>query len=325
MQHAVVEVQSTRLSAGYIQYRKERISELVQNSKAKNTRKSYLSDWKHFTTWCETFGYQSLPADADTIVDYLLALTDQGYKISTIQRRISSISQAHQAAKFNPISMRFEPLKSAWQGLKNMRGTAQQAKAAILIDDMRMMVDTLHDNLLGTRDRALLLVGFAGTFRRSELVSLNVEDLEFTREGITIHLRKSKTDQEMKGRKIGIQYGSRIETCPVRSLQTWLDQSGIESGALFRPVAKGGKLQDSRLSDKAVALVVKRCAKAAGLDATKYSGHSLRAGGATAAAVGGASEKRIMDQTGHKSENMVRRYIRDGNLFRDNASSYMGL
>lgn len=316
---------ATDLVTDFVEYSSEREKELIQKSKAKNTRRGYLSDWRHFTAYCETFGYQYLPASPETITRYLMALSDQGYKISTIQRRISSVSQAHQAAGFDPISMRTKRLKDVWQGIKNEKGTAQKGKAAILLDELRMLVDTLPDNLLGARDRALILIGFAGAFRRSELVNINIEHLEFKRDGLTIYLPKSKTDQEGEGRHIGIPYGEFLETCPIRSLQLWLEHSAITSGPVFRPVAKGGKLQDSRLSDKAVALVVKRCATAAGLDASKYAGHSLRAGLVTSAAIGGAPEERIMAQTGHKSVNMVRRYTRIANLFKNNAASYVGL
>jgi integrase len=187
------------------------------------------------------------------------------------------------------------------------------------------MVTSLPDNLLGIRDRALLLIGFAGGFRRSELVALNVEDLEFKREGLVVTIRKSKTDQEGIGRKIGIPYGSNCDTCPVRSLQLWLEEGAITEGSVFRSVNRHGHVQEGCLSDKAVALVVKRCAESAGLDSSKYSGHSLRAGMATSAAMNGASERQIMKQTGHRSEAMVRRYIREGSLFNDNVSGNLGL
>jgi integrase len=186
------------------------------------------------------------------------------------------------------------------------------------------MVAALPDGLLGVRDRALLLVGFAGAFRRSELVSLDRPDLEFTKDGLTVMLRRSKSDQEGQGRKVGIPYGSNPETCPVRALQAWLEAAAITDGPVFRGVTRHGKVQ-GRLSGYAVALIVKRYAAVGGLDPSRYAGHSLRAGLATAAAIGGASERSIMNQTGHKSITMVRRYIRDGNLFRENAAAKTGL
>jgi integrase len=187
------------------------------------------------------------------------------------------------------------------------------------------MLATLPDGLAGTRDRALLLTGFAGAFRRSELVGLDRADLEFNARGLVITLRRSKTDQEGHGRKVALPYGSTFETCPVRSMQAWLEESGITDGPLFRKINRHGQLHLARLCGSAVALTVKRSVRAAGLDPSKYSGHSLRSGFATAAAIAGASERAIMNQTGHQSSKMVRRYIRDGNLFRDNAAAKLGL
>jgi len=187
------------------------------------------------------------------------------------------------------------------------------------------MIATLPNNMIGTRDKALLLLGFAGAFRRSEIASLMVEDLTFSRDGITVLLRRSKTDQEGEGRKIGIPYGSNIDTCPVRAIEDWLQASSITTGPLFRSVNKGGKVQASPLCDKAIALIVKRTAEAAGLNPADYGGHSLRAGLATSAAMAGVEERVIMKQTGHRSVNMVRKYIRDGSLFRENAAAKIGL
>jgi integrase len=187
------------------------------------------------------------------------------------------------------------------------------------------MLATLPEGLLGTRDRALLLIGFAGAFRRSELVGLNVEDASFTGDGLVVTLPRSKTDQEGEGRKVGIPYGSNPATCPVRSLRAWIETAGITAGPLFRSVNRYGRVQPGRLSDKAVALIVKRYAQASGRDARTFSGHSLRVGLVTAAAMAGASERAIMNQTGHRSTVMVRRYIRDASLFRDNAAARAGL
>jgi len=215
--------------------------------------------------------------------------------------------------------------RGVWAGIRRAKGTAQAGKAPALTADVRAMVATLPDTLLGVRDRALLLLGFAGAFRRSELVGLDVADLEAGRAGLVVALRRSKTDQEGAGRKLGVPYGAHPATCPVRAVQEWLDATGLTAGPLFRSVNRHEQLQPGRLSDKAVALVVKRTAAAAGLDPARYAGHSLRAGLATAAAMAGASERSIMAQTGHRSERMVRKYIRDGQLFRDNAAATVGL
>jgi integrase len=169
------------------------------------------------------------------------------------------------------------------------------------------------------------LLGFAGAFRRSELVGLDAEDCAFGKDGLTVTLRRSKTDQESQGRKIGIPYGSNPDTCPVRTLQTWIEVASVARGALFSPVSRHGHAQPGRLSPVDVARVVKKLAKRAGLDAALYAGHSLRAGHATSAAIAGASERSIMQQTGHRSVQMVRRYIRRGSLFRENSAEKLGL
>lgn len=298
-------------------------TEYISAAKSSNTIKAYQSDWQDFYQFCEATALESLPATPDTVVKYLVTLAED-HKVSTLERRIASVSQAHQAAGY-PTPTTDMKVRVLMQGIRRTNGTAQNGKAPVLTPDIKAMVFTLHGELLGIRDRALLLIGFAGGFRRSELVSLDVADLEFKREGLVITLRHCKTDQEGHGRKVAIPYGSNCDTCPVRSLQLWLEQSGIKSGPVFRSVNRHGNLQEGRLSDKAVALVVKRCAEAAGLDSSKYSGHSLRAGLATSAAMNGASERAIMNQTGHRSQAMVRRYIREANLFNNNAAASLGL
>ena len=298
-------------------------ADYMAHAKSENTLTAYRKDWQDFLLFCQASGLKSLPASTDAVVAYLTVQADT-HKVSTLERRIASISQAHQAVGYPTPTSSME-VRILMQGIRRTNGTAQHGKTAAVTADIKMMLATLPNSLLGIRDRALLLVGFAGAFRRSELVALDVEDLEFKREGLVINVRKSKTDQEGNGRKVGIPYGSCCDTCPVRSLQRWLEQSGITSGPVFRSVNRHGNLQTGRLSDKSVALVVKRCAETAGLDSTKYSGHSLRAGLATSAAAAGASERAIMNQTGHRSLAMVRRYIREGNLFNDNAAASLGL
>jgi integrase len=255
---------------------------------------------------------------------YLTALAEGGRKASTITRRVSAISQAHQAAGHESPT-KTAPVRAVLRGIRRTLGVAPQAKTPVLIEDLRLMVGALPEGLLGIRDRALLLIGFAGGFRRSELVSLNVGHVEFSKDGLRVTVAKSKTDQEGSGRKVGIPYGSHPETCPVRALRAWLEAARIERGALFRPINRHGQIQNTRLSDKAVALIVKRYADAIGKDASDFAGHSLRAGLATAAAIGGATERAIMAQTGHRSSAMVRRYIREGSLFRENAAAKVGL
>lgn len=300
----------------------ERAGEYARQAKAPNTLRAYRSDWLDFDTWCQAHGLEALPATDKTVALYLTEAADR-MKTSTMQRRLSAIAQAHKAAGHeSPTKGR---VAMVWQGIRRAKGTAQKGKAPARTQEVRAMVATCGDGLLHARDRALLLLGFAGAFRRSELVGLDVADLDFGADGLTVTLRRSKTDQEGAGQKVGIPYGSTPQTCPVRNLRAWLDAASITSGPVFRSVNRWEQVSAARLTGRAVALIVKRCAEAAGLDPAQYAGHSLRAGLATAAAEAGVSERTIMAQTRHKSLPMVRRYIRDGNLFRDNAAAAVGL
>ena len=300
----------------------ERAGEYARAAKAPNTLRAYHADWADFSAWCQARELPSLPAADSTVALYLTDMA-KTLRTSTLQRRLSAIAQAHKAAGHVPLTK--GRVSMVWQGIRRAKGTAQKGKAPARTQEVRAMVATCRDGLLGTRDRALLLLGFAGAFRRSELVGLDVADLDFGRDGLTVTLRRSKTDQEGAGQKVGIPYGSTPATCPVRNLQEWLEGADVTSGPVFRGVNRWGQVNAARLTDRVVALVVKRCAEAAGLDPAQYAGHSLRAGLATAAAEAGVSERVIMAQTRHKSLPMVRRYIREGNLFRENAAAAVGL
>ncbi|MFB3779045.1 MAG: site-specific integrase [Bryobacteraceae bacterium] len=323
METALVRVQPEAGAVGPLAPVEAAAREYIRQAKAANTVRAYDSDWKHFTAWCEEHGRQALPAAPGTVALYLSALAGT-HKASSITRRLSAISQAHQMAGGEAPAAAAE-VRTVLAGIRRAKGTAPRTKAPTLTDDIRRMVAALPAGLLGVRDRALLLLGFAGAFRRSELVGLDVSDLEFTTEGLVVSLRHSKTDQEGAGRKVGIPLGSNPGTCPVHALRDWLKVSGIAEGPVFRCVNRHGHVQLGRLSGYAVALVVKRRASAVDLDAARYAGHSLRAGLATSAAIAGASERSIMAQTGHRSVGMVRRYIRDGSLFRENAAARAGL
>lgn len=295
--------------------------EYVQSSKAENTKKSYKSDWQHFTAYCDEQGVESLPATAFTVADYIASLADVA-KVSTITRRLSSISKAHEMAGYDSPTHTVV-VRTVMQGIRRAKGTMQVGKAALMTDDIKAMVDALPNNILGIRDRALLLLGFTGAFRRSELVALNMTDLTFSSNGLTVLIRKSKTDQAGQGKEKGIPFGKN-GYCPVRALQEWIAAANITEGALFLSINRHGQTQ-GRLSDKGVAIVVKRAAGAAGLDPVNYAGHSLRAGLATSAAAAGAEERDIMNQTGHHSVDMVRRYIRKGSLFSSNVVGLLDL
>lgn len=290
----------------------ERAREYIRASKAERTRRAYAVAWRGFTAWCEGRGLGSLPAAPGTVALYLAARADEGCKPATVALDLATISEAHRAAGF-PSPREYAAVRAVLQGIRRTAGVAQRRAAPLLPDDLRAGV-----GVLGPRDRALLLLGFAGAFRRSELVGLDVEDLAFTADGLEVTLRRSKTDQEGEGQKRGVPFGGDPLTCPVRAVRAWIEGAGLAAGPLF-PSGSG------RLSDRAVARCVKRAVRAAGLDPSRYSGHSLRAGLATAAARAGKSTHSIMRQTGHRSVAMVSRYVREATLFEDNAACGIGL
>jgi integrase len=296
----------------------------MRSAKSDNTQRAYRSDWQAFAEWCDAAALPPLPASPETVGLYLAAMADT-LKPATLGRRLVAIQAAHRAKGLS-LDTRHAAIRETLAGIKRTHGTAQQGKAPTMTADIRAMIAAQPGTLLGTRNRALLLLGFAGAFRRSELVALDIADLSFGRDGLTVTQRRGKTDQEGRGRIVGIPYGSTPATCPVRAVQDWIEAAGIATGAVFRHVGPGkSPTPGERLSDKAVALIVKRAARLVGLDASRFAGHSLRAGLATSAAMAGASERAIMDQTGHKSLPMVRRYIRSGNLFKENAAAVLGL
>jgi site-specific recombinase XerD len=292
-------------------------------ARSANTHRAYRADWRHFADWCATNAVSSLPAASGTLIAYLTA--HAGWlKASTLQRRLVAIAQAHRAASLDSPTTD-AGVKSVWRGIRRTVGTAQIGKAALVTDDLKLLVAALPPSTAGLRDRALLLLGFAGAFRRSELVALDIADVQIGREGATVTLRRSKTDQEGEGTKVGIPRGQHAVTCPVRALSAWLEALPDDRAPIFRAVDRAGRIRDTRLSDRDVARIVKRTALAAGLEPGRYAGHSLRAGLATSAAVAGVEERAIMRQTRHKSVTVARRYIRDGSLFRGNAAGRVGL
>ncbi len=288
-----------------------------------NTRRAYATDWNHFRNWCQKRSRGPLPASADTVSAYLAALS-KTHAIATMRRRLTTIGKLHRTAgKDDPTGD--QRVKQVWRGILRSKGEAQRGKKPLLVDDLRRMMDALPRTLQGQRDRAILLLGFAGGLRRHELVALDVEDLEEVEEGLVVHVLRSKTDQTGKGSKKGIPYGKNAKTCPVRAVISWLREAEIYEGPIFRPLSKHGTLRRTRLTAQSVALVVKNAFRVIGKRPRDYSAHSLRSGLVTAAAIGGADERTIMKHTGHRSVQMVRRYIRDANLFRDNPAKKAGL
>jgi integrase len=294
-------------------------------AKAENSRRAYRSDWCHFEEWCRSHGLVSLPATPETVALYMTALAGD-HKPASLQRKLTSITKAHQAAGFTtPASLQNAVVSETLKGIRRSLGTAQPGKEPLLTADIVKMLDALDEGRLGCRDRALLLMGFAGGFRRSELVSLDVGDINETADGLVVRVRRSKTDPEGKGTSVALPYGSTAAKCPVRSYRVWINAAGIADGPAFRSVDRHGRVSRGRMNAGSVARLIKRAADAAGLDPASYAGHSLRAGFATQAFLNGASEVSIMRQTRHKSLNTLRKYIRDRSLFRDNPAGKLGL
>lgn len=277
---------------------------------ASSTRNSYKSDLAHFISYGGT-----IPSTPEIISQYL-ALHADLLAPATLSRRVVSISRAHTSQNL-PSPTKSDLVKATLRGIKRTVSTKQRQVEPILKNNLCDMVAGL-EGVKGCRDKALLLIGFSGAFRRSELVSLQHSDIEFVEQGLVVHLRKSKTDQEGQGRKIAIPF-ARGAVCAVLALKSWLKLSGITEGAIFRPVTRHGRIEKATLSTQAVAIIVKERTKAIGLDDSLFSGHSLRAGLVTSAAQAGVSSWKIRQQTGHKSDAMLSRYIRDARLFVDNA------
>lgn len=300
--------------------------EFFRAAKSENTVSAYESDLRDFATYCEDRGYAWLPSTPATVALYISELAGWGMKPSTLQRRLVAISQLHKRAGY-PSPAQDEPVKETFKGIKRKKGSMQEGAAPILLGTLRMMLAPLEREKgpAAIRDRAILLLGLAGGFRRSEISSLRVEDLHIVEEGVIVLLRRSKTDQEGEGHKVGIPYGEHLETCPVRNLKGWIAVLGREEGSLFCRIDRHGNLKQGGLTGQAITRMVKRRVQAAGLDPGPYSGHSLRAGFVTAASAGGAPDDKIMAQTDHRSLKTLFRYKRDAELFNNNAASYLGL
>lgn len=296
----------------------------ARSAKSANTVKAYQSDWRDFERFCAVREVPPLPATPETLAAYA-AEGARRLKANTVERRLTAVSQAHQIAGLpNPVEAKL--VRTVMAGIRRVKGTAQAGKEPLSPELLRKMLAGAPEDLRSVRDRALLLVGFAGAFRRSEVVALRWEDLRFTDGGLAVTVPHSKTDPEGEGQTVGIPYGSHPESCPVRALEAWLARSGITGGYLFTRIGRwGGEATGKPICDHQLAKLIKRLVLRAGLDPGTFSGHSLRSGLATSAAEGGASERSIMDQTRHRSLKQVRKYIRRGSLFRDNAAARTGL
>jgi integrase len=304
----------------------QRTKSFVAAAKAPATLKAYRNDWRDFESWCREHQLTALPSTPETVALYIadrVATLASG----TITRRLTSITKAHQAAGFtnSPATTRHFVVGETLKGIRRTIGTAQHGKDPLLAADIRRIVAARRRDLLGIRDSALVLVGFAGGFRRSELAGINIYDLKFSSDGVVVSVRKSKTDQEGSGREVGLPFGASPETCPVRALRQWLDRAGIREGPIFRAVGRYGHLSRRGLHRDSIGKLLKRAASRTGLKVDGLGGHSLRAGSVTQAAMNGVREFVIMKQTGHKTVTTLRRYIRSGELFRENAAVGLGI
>jgi site-specific recombinase XerD len=294
----------------------------LKSSKAENTVRAYKSDFNDFGLFCAKNGFKSLPTEPKIVSLYLTYLSTKDSKMSTLKRRLVSIGVIHKL-KGHYLDTKHPSIIENIMGIKRRKGSVQKAKKPILISNLKEIINVIDkqqiEKIKKLRDRSIILIGFSGGFRRNEIVSLNYEDLDFVKEGLKITLRRSKTDQFGEGSLKGLPYFDSPEYCPVVSVQNWLNLSEINSGPLFRRFTKGSKLSEKRLTDQTVALLIKEYLELTGIDSKNYSGHSLRSGFATSAAEAGAEERSIMAMTGHKSTEMVRRYIKEANLFKNNA------
>ena len=281
----------------------------LRNSKSVNTIRAYQSDYKDFSLFCSKNGFQAMPTQPKILALYLTHLSTYS-KFSTLKRRLASISILHKT-KGHYIDTKHPIIMENLMGIKRTNGSNQKGKKPLLINDLKAIIKAIHESkekdFRKTRDKALVLIGFSGGFRRSELVDVEYEDIEFATEGVKIFVKRSKTDQSGEGMTKAIPYFDNENFCPVKSLKNWIEVSDLKEGKIFN------------ISDKSVALIIKKYANYAGLDAHRYAGHSLRSGFATSTAESGAEERNIMAMTGHKTTEMVRRYIKEANLFKNNA------
>ena len=294
----------------------------LKSSKATNTVRAYKSDFNDFGLFCAQNGFKSLPSEPKIVSLYLTYLSTKEAKMSTLKRRLVSIGVIHKLKGYY-LDTKHPSIIENIMGIKRRKGSIQLAKKPILISSLKKIINVIDEQdkeeIKKFRDRSIILVGFSGGFRRNEIVSLDYDDLDFVPEGLKINLKRSKTDQFGEGFTKALPYFDNSQYCPVVSLKKWIEISKIKSGAVFRRFCRGSRLSENRLTDQTVALLIKEYLKLTGIDSKNYSGHSLRSGFATSAAESGVEERSIMAMTGHKSTEMVRRYIKEANLFKNNA------
>jgi len=294
----------------------------LKSSKAINTIRAYKSDFKDFGAFCAKHSFKALPTEPKIVALYLTYLSGRDAKMSTLRRRLVSIGVMHKLKGYY-LDNKHPVIIENLMGIKRTKGSIQRGKKPILINQLKAIINVINEEKIEeikkVRDKAIILVGFGGGFRRTELISIDHEDLEFVTEGVKITIKRSKTDQFGEGMTKGLPYFANETYCPVSHLKKWIEISNIKDGAIFRRFVKGSSLTSSRLTDQSVVLLIKRYLELAGIENKNYSGHSLRSGFATVSAESGADERSIMAMTGHKTTQMVRRYIKEANLFKNNA------
>ena len=294
----------------------------LQSSKASNTVRAYKSDFNDFEIFCAQNGFKSLPSEPKIVSMYLTHLSTKDAKMSTLKRRLVTIGVIHRLKGYY-LDTKHPAIIENIMGIKRRKGSVQKSKKPILINYLKRIINVIDeqdkDEIKKFRDRSIILIGFSGGFRRNEIVSLDCDDLDFVPEGLKINIKRSKTDQFGEGFTKALPYFDSSQYCPVVSLKKFIEISKITAGPVFRRFVKGSKLSENRLTDQTVALLIKEYLNLAGIDSKNYSGHSLRSGFATSAAESGVEERSIMAMTGHKSTEMVRRYIKEANLFKNNA------
>ena len=293
----------------------------LKHSKAYNTIRAYKSDFNDFSLFCNQNGFNPLPTNPKIVSLYLTKLSKNDVKMSTLKRRLVSIGVIHKL-KGHYLDTKHPSIIENIMGIRRRKGSIQKGKKPLLINNLKQIINVIDElkieEIKKLRDRSIILIGFSGGFRRNEIVSLDYDDLDFVQEGMKITLKRSKTDQYGEGFLKGVPYFNNHKYCPVISIQNWLKISQINAGPLFRRFTKGVKLTEMRLTDQTVALIIKKYLDLGNIDSKNYSGHSLRSGFATSAAESGVEERSIMAMTGHKSVEMVRRYIKEANLFKNN-------
>lgn len=311
----------------------ERLAAYAEKSWAENTVRGYTSDWEHFATWCDRHGLDALPASVETLGLYLGTIAPE-FSLATIERRLSSISAAHrERGAPNPCSVSEGPLMRVWRGIVRDKSRRQDKAEPLMAKDLRLIVQNLPRDPetsaltpASLRDRALLLIGWSGALRRSELVALTTDDAEFVSgEGLNLFIRQSKTDQEGAGLIKGIPYGDHVDTCPVTALRTWLQWAGITTGPLFRRFYRGGAIGKKALTAQYVSLILKQHAERVGLSGDDFSAHSLRSGFITQAIRAGKPERRVKDHSGHASWETFNGYVKQAGTFEENPVKGIGL